>query len=166
MVSVENVSTKAVCYKNDIEYRFRLASDIQRFTGRVVNGTANKKPVYSSSRGFVSTKCDVSDMSQEMKEVQNIYKKEKGLRVRGEIARIDKNELGKNKKKEIADIADSFAGYYMARGFQNAYGIYDEGDNYAIWYAINSVSYADGSKYKRNDYEIRVLFGGLRYPEF
>lgn len=120
-----------------------------------MKGTGRSRPIVADARGFINLSGDISEMASEMENVQALYKKEAGLRIRGEIARIDKTEIDGDNSNRIAEIAHQFAGYYIGKGFQTAYGIYDEGSHYAIWYAINSVSYADGAKYKRNDHDIR-----------
>ncbi len=150
MASIDSIATQRNKNGKPEEYNFRSTEDIYRFTAYVLRGNSNARPVYASSRGFVDSADDPKIISEEMEAIQVLYKKENGLRIRGEIIKVDKDELGTDKLKEIKGIADGFSDYYMGRGYQSAYGIYDAGEQYVIRYAINTTSFADGSKYKHN----------------
>lgn len=58
---------------------------------------------------------------------------------------------------KVKSIADNYAKFHYYKGYQVAYGVYDYTDEdekaFLILYAINSVSFMDGSKYKRNNKE-------------
>ena len=156
MATVENVSTKKINAGRNVTYNFRTQEDIYRFTNYVMNGNCRESPVYSSSKGFVSSKDDSKIISKEIEYLQKMYRKDKGIRIRGENVVIDKRELTcKDSKDLIKSIADGYSTYYMAQGFQNVYGVYEVGDIYEIRYALNPVSYSDGSKYRHNNKDIR-----------
>ena len=87
--------------------------------------------------------------------IQGLYKKTNGIRIREESIQIEKQNLGEEKLKEAKEIADGYSSYYMGKGHQVAYGIYDHGNQYEIRYAINTVNFADGSKYKYNKHSIQ-----------
>ena len=84
-----------------------------------------------------------------------MYHKESGIRIRGEIVEVWKDELQRGSEKEqIAAIADGFSAHFLYKGFQTAYGVFDKGASYNVVYAINPVSYGDGSKYRHNNNDI------------
>lgn len=155
MATIESVSTQKNKDGRPAEYRFRDTEDIAVFTRYVMKGNRQGRPVHSSSRGFLSSKDDPKAIADEMEQVQILHKKTNGLRIRGEILNVDKSELGKDSMEGIKHVADAFSDYYMGRGHQVAYGIYDTGGSYEIRYAINTTNYADGSKYKHNNYDIQ-----------
>ena len=91
-----------------------------------------------------------------MLNVQSLFGKETGIRIRGEIVSIEKNELGINMElQQVQQIALGFGKYLFFKGFQVAYGIFDHVGSFDIIYAINSVSYGDGSKYKHNNADVK-----------
>ena len=120
-----------------------------------MKGNSDEKPVVSSSRGFIGSKTEPDKIAEEITMIQTLQNKTKGLRIRGEIARIDKQELGTKKLRDICSVAEKFCGYYLGNGHQAAYGIFDYGNRYEIKYAINTVNFADGSKYRHNNCEIQ-----------
>ena len=156
MARVEQFSTKS-CTGREVKYNLRTEGDIYNYTNYVMKGKGKESPIYSSSNGFVSSKDNPKEISEEVQNIQKLYKKESGLRIRGEKVVIDKNELASEEKNTdlIKTIADTYSGYYVGLGYQNAYGVYDMDDCYEIRYAINSTSFADGRKYKHNDNDIR-----------
>ena len=158
MASVENVSTKKIESEGNTVYNFRNREDIFKYINYTLNGNEKERPLYSSSNGFVTSSTKATDIAEEVEMVQKLYQKDKGIRIRGENVTVKKDELMSEEEYNdplIFMIADGFSKYYIGRGFQNAYGVYDKGDSYEIKYAINTTSFADGTKYKHNEDEIR-----------
>lgn len=157
MAVVENISTKNCQDDQKTIYNFRTTNDIYAYTKYVMFGKARERPIHASSKGFVSSKDNPKEISEEVENVQRLYRKESGLRIRGENVVINKDELSAVNMNEniISTIADRYSDYYLGQGFQNAYGVYDLGDQYVIRYALNPVSFADGSKYRHNNNEIK-----------
>lgn len=156
MAIIESIATQSVDEKGTIEkLRFREETDIYDHTRYVMKGNGANRPLYASARGFVRSKDDPLQISEEMIEVQEIHKKTTGIRVRGEILSVGKDELNGNKFAQIKDIANEFCDYYMGRGHQAAYGIYDRGKSYEVIFSINTVNFADGSKYRHNNHDIQ-----------
>lgn len=129
--------------------------DIYYHTRYAMKGNRAERPVYASARGFISSKDDPQQIAEEMVAVQELHKKTKGIRVRGEILSVRKDELNGNNFSQIKDIANGFCEYYMGKGHQAAYGIYDRGKSYDVIFSINTVNYADGSKYRHNSHYIQ-----------
>ncbi|MBQ7562358.1 MAG: hypothetical protein IJT16_00030 [Lachnospiraceae bacterium] len=154
MAEIRNISTQSVNEYGDLKLNFRTIGDMKAFCRYVLRGNQTERPLFSLSRGFISSTDNPDEISSEMQSIQELYRKTKGIRIRGEIAVIEKEKLGEDKLSEIKDIAFAFAGYYMDRGYQTAYGIYDAKDCFEIRYAINTVSYADGAKYRHNNADI------------
>lgn len=157
MATVEGVSTKRINDGNTVTYNFRQTEDIGKYVNYVMNGNEKEKPLYSSSNGFINSQTDADIISDEVAKEQSLYRKDSGIRIRGENVIINMDELLENELNDVLveNIADMFSSYYMGLGFQNAYGVYVKDDCYLIKYAINPVSFADGSKYKHNDMDIR-----------
>ena len=156
MATIESIATQRNNEHGRPElYRFREEEDIFKHTRYVMEGNKSETPLYSLARGFVSSKDDSRMVAEEMIDVQKIYRKSTGIRIRGEKISVRKKELGENQVKEIKTIANGFCDYYMGLGHQIAYGIYDVGDAYEVRYAINTVNYADGSKYRHNSHCIQ-----------
>ncbi len=90
-----------------------------------------------------------------MVSIQHLYNKVSGLRIRGLILAISKDELSTgNNLQDIASIAYRFTDYMFLSGFQTAYGIFDKGDRFEICYAINTVNFVNGTKFKQNHTDI------------
>ncbi len=156
MATIESIATQRINEKGEVEkYRFREETDIYDHTRYAMKGNRAERPVYASARGFISSKDDPQQIAEEMVAVQELHKKTKGIRVRGEILSVGKEELNGNKFSQIKDIANGFCDYYMGRGHQAAYGIYDRGKSYDVIFSINTVNYADGSKYRHNNHYIQ-----------
>ena len=157
MGAITSVSTQRNNQEGKAErYRLREEKDIYTFTKFVLNGNKKENPIYATARGIIASKNDAKLVSKEMIVVQNLYKKTSGLRMRGEYVTIAKDELDENGNEEIKVIADKMATYFLGVGHQTAFGVYDLGEKYEIRFAINSVNYGDGSKYKRNSNDIQA----------
>lgn len=153
MATIEAIATQRNNENGRPEkYRFRNESDIYTHTRYVMKGNDKGRPFCSSARGFINSNDDPEVIADEMVAVQELHKKTTGLRIRGEIATVGKGELDKYKGvEEIKEIAWGLGDYYMGRGHQVAYGIYDRGGSFEILFAINPTNYADGSKYRHNN---------------
>ena len=154
MATIESFSTQKNENDKPVAYRLRNEEDVRSITHYALNGNTEKRPVFSSSRGFTSSMKDADMISEEILLVQDLHRKKTGIRIRAETVRIGKEELGNDKLCEVKEIADGLGGYYLGLGHQVAYGIYDHGSLYEIRYAINPVSFADGSKYRYNKHSI------------
>jgi len=158
MIEVSGISTKA---RRDIgtTYRFRKESEVEQAVKEAVVSRGNKKPIYTGVRGIPVLNPTPKDISENMLHQQFLHNKTKGIRVREELMTITADEIPEDdKEKTIAKIADRFSDFYFDKGFQTAYGIYpffseERGEGYDILYAINAVSFRDGSKYIRNSDE-------------
>lgn len=157
MAKIEIVSTKSIHGSKEVICNFREEEDIERYINFVLNGNHKEAPTYSSSTGFVSSKTDARLISTEVKQIQKLYRKDKGLRIRGEIVLINNDELTQDNLDHslVRKIADRFSSYYLGLGFQNIYGVYEKDEHTEIRYALNPVCFADGSKYHHNDKEIK-----------
>jgi hypothetical protein len=89
--------------------------------------------------------------------VQDIYGKTSGIRLRGLILRIDKNELSAESiYDQIEEIAYQYCWYIGNKGFQVLYRIFEETSMFEIWYIINSTSYQNGYKFAYDMYEATI----------
>ncbi len=87
--------------------------------------------------------------------IQNLYYKSSGLRVRGLVITVTKDELSDAlAPQQIIKISDHFSDYIFLNGFQTSYGIFDIGTCYQIYYAINTVSFVNGMKFHQNNTDI------------
>ena len=124
MATIEAVATQRNGPDGRAEkYRFRTEEDIYNNTYHVLKGSAGNRPVYSTAKGFINSRDDPELIADEIVDVQKLYKKTKGIRIRGELVTVGKEELNENKLKEIKEIADRLGDYFMGRGHQTAYGI-------------------------------------------
>lgn len=156
MATIESIATQRNNeHGRPVLYRFREEEDIYKHTHYVMLGNQTEAPLFASARGFVSSKDDPRLVAEEIIAVQKIHKKTTGIRIRGEKITVSKKELGNNPIKEIKSIAEGFCDYYMGLGHQIAYGIYDVRHTYEVRYAINTVNYADGGKYRHNSHDIQ-----------
>jgi len=142
-MNISAFSTKTV-NEYGAKYNNRSPGDIDAAIHYVMCGNQKEKPLYNSATGFSET--DSKTIADEIKDVQELYHKETGIRIRGEIVELRKDELEPGKEREqIKAVADSISAHFLYEGFQTAYGVFDGGTCYRIIYAINPVSYGDGS---------------------
>ena len=91
----------------------------------------------------------------QMLAIQNLYSKSSGLRIRGLVITVTKDELSDTlAPQQIIRISDHFSDYIFLNGFQTSYGIFDIGTCYQIYYAINTVSFVNGMKFHQNNTDI------------
>lgn len=92
-----------------------------------------------------------AEMAEIMIGVQRIYAKDSGRRIRHECLHIPISEATDQKGSlRIWEISFQFALFYYYNGFQVVFAIHAAGQDYHIHYAINTVSFCDGHKYRTN----------------
>ncbi len=155
MIELINRSTQ----KNENSYAgktlyFRSEDDMRRLVNFVVYGNIGfGSPIFVSGRGVCLY--DGGKIYQSFIYIQNLYNKTSGMRIREQILLVSKDELHVELEfGEIIKIADVFSGYYFYKGFQCVYAVFDNGYEFSIVYAINTVSFRDGHKYSRNNYYV------------
>lgn len=154
MITIDAFSTQA-SKQGRTEYNFRDEDDIRRFVYYTLKGNAARHPIYAGSRGFRHTVYDPSGIADEIIYIQSLYNKESGLRIRGLILTISKKELFPEvAPQQVSIIAERFSDYIFLSGFQTTYGVFDQGECYEIYYAINTVSYVNGVKFHQNHTDI------------
>ena len=154
MIRIEPLSTKAL-RNGSTEYNFRNEADIRRFVYFTLKGNRAVKPVLTGARGFRNCVTNPDGIAEEMIALQYLYNKTSGLRVQGLILTVTKDELSaEHTLQGVGNIAYRFTDYIFLSGFQTAYGVFDSNDHFDIYYAINTVSYANGMKFRQNHREI------------
>lgn len=154
MITVDAFSTQAN-KQNGTEYNFRDEDEIRRFVYYTLQGNPVGHPIYAGCRGFRHRVYDPSGIADEIIYIQSLYNKLSGLRIRGLILTISKEELFiAIAPLQISIIAERFSDYIFLSGFQTAYGVFDRGECYEIFYAINTVSYVNGAKFHQNHTDI------------
>ena len=154
MIRVTPFSTQS---NNDgaIEYNFRNEHDIFRYVYFVLRGNTYIKPIYAGTRGLRSHTINPAAVAEDMINIQILHNKLSGLRIRGLILSISKDELTSPlAPQQIVIIAEQFSDYIIFSGFQTAYGIFDRGNYYEIHYAINTVCFVNGAKFRQNHTDI------------
>ena len=142
MVSVSKISTQTRTDEGRVVYRVRGDQDIWNYIRFICKGDNIGK------RNFNEMNFDPDRLAAEMIYVQDIYGKTSGIRLRGLILAIDKNELSDEALYEqIAEIAYQYCWYIGNKGFQVLYRIFEEESLFEIWYIINSTSYQNGYKF-------------------
>lgn len=156
MYNIDSFSTQAP-HDDEIVYHFRTEEDVLRFVSYLRYGSASDRPVYTNSLGFCNTASD-DTIANEIFRIQRLYRKETGLRIRGEIVTISKDELHQVQQYyEICMIADRVATLFFYSGFQTLYAVFDQGKQYQIIYGINPVSFATGQKYRHNRGDVWIM---------
>lgn len=156
MIEVRGICTQRNASKNNISYRFRSVDEIRRAVYEATERRRGQKPIHTGNRAISRLNPTTKEVASCMEHQQELYRKTSGIRVREEMLSVTMDELESGREKEqIGKIADSFSDYYFYKGFQSAYGVYefnddDRGKGYDILYAINTVNFMDGSKYRRN----------------
>lgn len=151
MISVKPYSTMRIT-ADGIRYNLRTDEDIYRIVHYCLAGNTNEHPLYSNARVFRCSSKDPVRISEEIIWLQTLYNKLSGIRIRVLILDVPKNDLDRLYGHiQIVNMADRFSGYFFYSGFQCVYGVFDYGDHYTIKYAINPVSFVDGSKFIQND---------------
>jgi len=113
------------------------------------------QPIYSNTRGFIKTD-NPTVLVKEMIQIQSIYRKDSGIRIRGEVITISKDVLNPAfSMAQIKTIADRMSSFFFFSGFQCVYGVFDQGNTFRLMFGINSVSFADGHKYHHNNSTVR-----------
>lgn len=164
MVTVNSFSTQANSGLDHSEttYHFRELAEVRRFIYYICRGNSTIHPIYVNSIAFLHPHTP-DTITAEIALFQMLYRKESGLRVRGEVVEISKSELHPDKAyTEICQIADKFGCLFFFQGFQAVYCVFDMGMTFRIIYGINSTSFANGHKYMHNtttikDMQMRVL---------
>lgn len=154
MINVCPFSTQANTNET-IRYNLRDETEIRRYVHYVLTGNKQNRPLYIASRGFRASVKDPNTITDEMISIQELYNKMSGLRVRGLIVTVSKDELYEPvAAQQITLIADRFSDCIFLNGFQTSYGIFDIGTCYQIYYAINTVSFVNGMKFHQNNTDI------------
>ncbi len=142
MVSVSKISTQARTDKGRVVYRVREEQDIWNYIRFICKGDNIGK------RNFNEMNFDPDRLAAEMLYVQDIYGKTSGIRIRGLVLTIEKNELSDEALyDQIAEIAYQYCWYIGNKGFQVLYRVFEEDSLFEIWYIINSTSYQNGYKF-------------------
>lgn len=162
MIEVTSIATQAHKGDGSKRYRFRTEESINQAVNEAVTSRRGKKPVYNGNRGIPVLYPSADEIAESMLHQQRLHNKTAGLRVREEMLSISENELHEyNGRKQIRDIADRMSDFFYERGHQVAYGVYpfndERGKGYDVLYAINTVSFRDGSKYIRNSNEYQEM---------
>jgi hypothetical protein len=132
-------------------YHYRTEEDIRNVIRYVLCGNENDKPLFSFSRGYHSLYNNPNEIANEVIYNQMLFHKESGIRIRHEFLTITYDELSPVYSiDQIKDIAWRFADYYLGNGFRVAAGIFTQLEAYCIHYAIDTVCFVDGSKYRYN----------------
>ena len=146
-----------------IDYNLRDESDIRQYVHFVLKGNKTRRPLYSTARGFRAYPSNSNDIVNEILTIQQLYNKLSGLRVRGLVIAVSKDELSAPfESQQIIRIADphysrSIPNNTFLNGFQTSYGIFDMGACYEIYYAINTVSFVNGMKFHQNNTDILAM---------
>ena len=141
-----------------IDYNLRDESDIRQYVHFVLKGNKTRRPLYSTARGFRAYPSNSNDIVNEILTIQQLYNKLSGLRVRGLVIAVSKDELSAPfESQQIIRIADRFSDCIFLNGFQTSYGIFDMGACYEIYYAINTVSFVNGMKFHQNNTDILAM---------
>lgn len=154
MIVVSPFSTQKNTSRS-IEYNLRYETDIRRYVHFVHKGDKLRRPLYSASRGFRAFSSNPNGIVDEILTIQQLYSKLSGLRIRGLVIKVTKDELSPLlAPPQIIKIADRFSDYIFLNGFQTSYGIFDMEIHYEIYYAINTVSFVNGMKFHQNNTDI------------
>ena len=154
MINVCPFSTQANTNET-IRYNLRDETEIRKYVHYVLTGNKQNRPLYIASRGFRASVKDPNTITDEMISIQELYNKMSGLRVRGLIVTVSKDELYEPvAAQQITLIADRFSDCIFLSGFQTAYGVFDTGNAYNIYYAINPVCFVNGIKFHQNHTDI------------
>lgn len=154
MIRISPFSTQT---NNDgtTDYNFRNENDIFRYIHYVLKGNIHIQPIYAGTRGLRSHASNPAAVAEDMINIQILHNKLSGLRIRGLILSISKDELTLPlASQQIAIIAEQFSDYIFFSGFQTAYGIFDRGNCFEIHYAINTVCFVNGAKFRQNHTDI------------
>lgn len=128
-------------------YRARTEEDIYHCVSTVCNGK-NRGSMFIESTDY-----DPLAITNEMINIQTLYNKCKGIRVRGVYLTITKDEFPNFLKmpEEMDEIARRFCSYIAFQGYQTIYKINDYPDAYVVDYIFNSTSFQNGYKFRIND---------------
>lgn len=154
MIKISPFSTQT---NNDgtTDYNFRNESDIYKYIYYVLKGNIYNRPIYAGTRGLRNGASKPSAVAEDMIAIQFLHNKVTGLRVRGLILTVTKDELNRPlAPQQITIIADHFSDYIFLNGFQTAYGIFDRENCFEIHYAINTVCFVNGAKFRQNHADI------------
>ncbi len=154
MVNIESYSTQAL--KDDgIVLRLRTEDEMLKMITYILFGSSYDKPIYSNTRGFIKAN-NPTVLVKEMIQIQGMYRKDSGIRIRGEVITISKDVLNPAfSMAQIKTIADRMSSFFFFSGFQCVYGVFDQGNTFRLLFGINSVSFADGHKYHHNNSDVR-----------
>ena len=128
-------------------YRARTEEDIYHCVSTVCNGK-NRGSMFIESTDY-----DPLAITNEIINVQTLYNKCKGIRVRGVYLTITKDEFPNFIKMslEIDEIARRFCSYIAFQGYQTIYNINDYPNAFVVNYIFNSTSFQYGYKCRIND---------------
>ena len=156
MITINRRSTKAI-KPDGLQLNYRQEEDVYGLVHYVVNGNERERPFFAGGKGVtLYPQIQAGQIASEMLQVQQVYQKCRGLRIRHVFAYITMDEFPDQNlsRMQVCQIADWYGDYYYRSGFQCAYGVFESIDRYIIRYAINTVSTMDGAKYLYNEHDI------------